>query len=83
MIGYYENEIETKKVIDKDGYFHSGDIGYIDKDSFIEIDEENPTKSKVYFIYNYTKCIEKRLEDGICAENGRSDKGLCKAESSG
>ena len=27
-------------------------IGYIDKDSFIEIDEENPTKSKVYFIYN-------------------------------
>ena len=37
MIGYYENEIETKKVIDKDGYFHSGDIGYIDKDGYIFI----------------------------------------------
>lgn len=35
MMGYYENEEETKKVIDKDGYFHSGDIGYIDKDGFI------------------------------------------------
>ena len=37
MIGYYENEEETKKVIDKDGYFHSGDIGYIDKDGYIFI----------------------------------------------
>ena len=37
MIGYYENEIETKKVIDKDGYFHSGDIGYIDRDGYIFI----------------------------------------------
>lgn len=27
-------------------------IGYIDKDSFIEVDEENPTNSKVHFIYN-------------------------------
>lgn len=35
MMGYYENEEETKKVIDQDGYFHSGDIGYIDKDGFI------------------------------------------------
>lgn len=27
-------------------------IGYIDKDSFIEVDEENPENSKVHFIYN-------------------------------
>ena len=37
MIGYYENDEETKKVIDKDGYFHSGDIGYINKDGYIFI----------------------------------------------
>lgn len=37
MIGYYENEEETKKVIDKDGYFHSGDIGYINEDGYIFI----------------------------------------------
>ena len=37
MLGYYENEIETKKVIDKDGYFHSGDIGYIDREGYIFI----------------------------------------------
>ena len=37
MMGYYEDEEETKKVIDADGYFRSGDIGYIDKDGFIFI----------------------------------------------
>ncbi len=37
MMGYYEDEEETKKVIDEDGYFNSGDIGYIDEDGFIFI----------------------------------------------
>ena len=37
MIGYYEDEVETSKVIDKDGFFHSGDIGYIDEDGFVFI----------------------------------------------
>ena len=35
MIGYYEDEEETKKVIDEEGYFHSGDIGYMDEKGFI------------------------------------------------
>ncbi len=37
MLGYYEDEEETKKVIDEDGYFNSGDIGYIDEDGYIFI----------------------------------------------
>ena len=35
MLGYYEDEEETKKVIDKEGYFHSGDIGYLDENGYI------------------------------------------------
>lgn len=34
MLGYYENEEETKRVI-RDGWFYTGDLGYIDKDGFI------------------------------------------------
>ena len=37
MMGYYEDEEETKKVIDEDGYFNSGDIGYINEEGYIYI----------------------------------------------
>ena len=36
MLGYYNDEKTTQEVI-FDGYFHTGDIGYIDKDGYIFI----------------------------------------------
>ena len=36
MLGYYENEEETKNVL-KDGWFYKVDLGYIDKEGFIFI----------------------------------------------
>lgn len=36
MLGYYENEEATNAVL-KDGWFYTGDLGYIDKDGFIFI----------------------------------------------
>ncbi|MBN1892823.1 MAG: AMP-binding protein [Clostridiales bacterium] len=37
MLGYFENDEATKEAIDSDGYFHTGDLGYIDDDGFIII----------------------------------------------
>jgi long-chain acyl-CoA synthetase len=37
MLGYLNNEEETKNVIDSDGWFHTGDLGFIDDESFLTI----------------------------------------------
>ena len=37
MLGYYEDAEATAAAIDEDGWFNSGDIGYMDEDGFIYI----------------------------------------------
>ena len=32
MQGYYQNPEETARVIDAEGFYHTGDVGYVDKD---------------------------------------------------
>ena len=79
MLGYYQNEEDTNKAL-KDGWFHTGDLGKIDKDGYLFItgrcksvivtkNGKNIYPEEIESILNESPLISEVLVQGIQKEN--------------
>ncbi|MCL2683511.1 MAG: long-chain fatty acid--CoA ligase [Bacteroidales bacterium] len=57
MIGYYKNPEETAAVIDKDGYFHTGDLGQFEEHNLLRI----TGRKKALFKTSFGKYVNPNL----------------------
>ncbi|XP_034117008.1 uncharacterized protein LOC117576403 [Drosophila albomicans] len=56
--GYYGNPEESMKIKDSEGWFHSGDLGYMDDDGYLYIIERKKDMLKYHNIMYYPTEIE-------------------------
>ena len=65
MLGYYNDPELTRSVIDKEGWFHTGDIGYIEEGKFLMVTD----RKKEIFKLSNGKFIAPQLIENICRES--------------
>ena len=61
MQGYWGRPDETDKVMDKDGFFHTGDVGYMDEDGYVFIVD----RIKDMVIVNGFKAFPRHIEEAV------------------
>jgi long-chain acyl-CoA synthetase len=70
MIGYYNDPNLTGSVIDDDGWFHTGDIGYLENDKFLMVTD----RKKEIFKLSNGKFIAPQLIENIFKESAAIDQ---------
>jgi len=66
MLGYYKDNDSTKKVL-KDGWFYTGDLGYIDDDNFLFI---NGRKKNLIILSNGENIVPEEIESKLLKDKG-------------
>ena len=69
MKGYWKRPDETEAVMDKDGFLHTGDVGYMDKDGYIFING----RTKDMIIASGLKVFPRKVEEAILKNDAVSD----------
>ena len=67
MKGYYKEPEKTAAVIDKDGWYHTGDLGYVDEDGFVYF---TGRASRTIILDSGKKIAPEELEDKLLSIPG-------------
>jgi len=67
MKGYYRDPVRTEKAIDADGWYHTGDIGFIDGDGYVWI---TGRASRTIILSSGKKIAPEELEEKLLAIPG-------------
>jgi long-chain acyl-CoA synthetase len=66
MLGYYKDEAQTNSVIDQEGWFHTGDVGYLEEGKFLKITDR---KKEIFKLssgkFIAPQPIENRLKESV------------------
>ncbi len=65
MMGYYKDPEKTREVLEPDGWFHTGDIGELDKDRFLRITD----RKKEIFKLSGGKYVAPQLVENVMKES--------------
>lgn len=76
MLGYYKDPEYTKMVIDEDGWFHTGDIGYLVDNKFLKITD----RKKEIFKLSAGKYIAPQIIENMIKESNFIEQAMVVGE---
>ena len=77
MLGYYNNEAATKEVLKDNGWFYTGDYGYVDKKGYLYI---TGRKKNIIVLQDGKNVFPEEIENYILTKNANNEKVIYEAD---